>query len=84
MSIYRNLRRHDLLMQRRILSKRLDDLLALKAARQYFDQCNLAAFENALSEVEAQLSSEDLKYPPAMTYNKTIQIKSRIAGKIVG
>jgi hypothetical protein len=57
MNTHRDLRRQELLTQRELLKKRVKCVRALREARQYFDQCNLTAFEKALNDVEEQLSS---------------------------
>lgn len=59
MNVYRDLRRHELLSQREFLKKRVEGVRTLREAQQHFDQCNLAAFEKALSDVEEQLSSSE-------------------------
>jgi len=57
MNLYRNLHRQELVSQRAHLKKRIKGIRAREEALQTFDQCNLLAFENALSDVEAQIAS---------------------------
>jgi hypothetical protein len=51
------MRRHELLTRRDLLKSRIEELEALRSARQFVDERNFSALETELKKVEAELKS---------------------------